>query len=75
MQSLQHDKNGIRELYLLYSNSLFSATNVHQISLYVKVGSNVDKWLNDLSAMRILPLGISDENVAQSKNGGKNFEY
>ena len=38
----------------------------------IKVGSNVDKWLNELSATRILPLGISDENVAQSKNGGMN---
>lgn len=39
------------------------------------VGINVDKWLSDLSATRVLPLGVSDENVAESKNGGKEEDF
>ena len=39
------------------------------------VSCNVDKWLHDLSAVRVIPLGVSDENVAQSKNGGKEEDF
>eukprot|EP00118_Oscarella_pearsei_P021450 m.240698 g.240698 ORF g.240698 m.240698 type:complete len:668 (+) comp40196_c1_seq26:72-2075(+) len=35
-----------------------------------KAGKNVDNWLSALSAKRVAALGLADENVAVSQNGG-----
>jgi len=37
----------------------------------LQVGKNVDKWLGLLSARQVFPFGLGDENVANSKHGGK----
>ncbi|XP_045174102.2 S-adenosyl-L-methionine-dependent tRNA 4-demethylwyosine synthase TYW1-like [Mercenaria mercenaria] len=37
---------------------------------YNVVGKNIDKWLHSLSAMRVMPLGMGDEDVVNSKHGG-----
>lgn len=39
------------------------------------VGRNIDKWLHQLSAHRMLPLGLLDENVAGSKHGGTEADF
>ncbi|XP_074643104.1 S-adenosyl-L-methionine-dependent tRNA 4-demethylwyosine synthase TYW1-like [Tubulanus polymorphus] len=38
-------------------------------------GKNVDKWLHQLSAVRLLPVGMMDENVSLSKNGGNEADF
>lgn len=37
---------------------------------YNSVSKHIDSWLHNLSAIRILPVGLGDENVSQSKYGG-----
>lgn len=48
-------------------------------SLYTEhfntVAKNVDSWLNSLSANRILPLCLADENVINSKNKGLEEDF
>ncbi|KAJ7387044.1 S-adenosyl-L-methionine-dependent tRNA 4-demethylwyosine synthase [Desmophyllum pertusum] len=39
------------------------------------VGKNVDKWLDLLSARRVFPFGMGDENVANSKHGGTEEDF
>jgi tRNA wybutosine-synthesizing protein 1 len=38
-------------------------------------GLNIDKWLRELSALRLLPPATIDENVAKSKHGGLEKDY
>ncbi|XP_013421711.1 S-adenosyl-L-methionine-dependent tRNA 4-demethylwyosine synthase [Lingula anatina] len=44
---------------------------------YNKVARNIDHWFHKLSANRVLGIGLLDENVASSKNGGieADFEF
>lgn len=37
---------------------------------WFQAGKNIDKWLYDLGANRLMPVGLLDENVAASKHGG-----
>ena len=39
------------------------------------VAKNIDSWLHDLSANRILPLCLADENVIKSKNKGLQEDF
>ena len=41
--------------------------------IVLQVGKNVDKWLGLLSAKQVFPFGMGDENVANSKHGGKDI--
>ena len=34
----------------------------------------MDKWLEMLSARRVFSFGVGDENVANSKHGGEEFQ-
>lgn len=36
---------------------------------YCLVAKNIDQWLHQLSASKILPIGLGDENVAESVHG------
>ena len=38
---------------------------------YNTVGKGVFEWLEQLSAAAVFPLGLGDQNVAESKHGGK----
>ncbi|CAH3108575.1 unnamed protein product [Porites lobata] len=40
-----------------------------------RVGRNLDKWLELLSAKRVFPFGVGDENVANSKHGGTENDF
>jgi len=42
---------------------------------YNTVAKNLDKTLHMLSASRLHPLGLGDENVAESKNGGTEGDW
>ena len=44
---------------------------VFKNTIVLQVGKNVDKWLGLLSARQVFPFGMGDENVANSKHGGK----
>ena len=44
---------------------------VFKNTIVLQVGKNVDKWLGLLSARQVFPFGMGDENVANSKYGGK----
>ena len=35
------------------------------------MGSDLDQWLSELGASRVLGLVTADENVAESKNSGE----
>lgn len=59
-------------LIIIWSALLKEVSNEHHIIL-LQVGKNVDKWLGLLSARRVFPFGMGDENVANSKHGGKNI--
>lgn len=39
----------------------------------LQVGKNVNKWLVLLSARQVFPFGMGDENIANSKHGGKDI--
>jgi len=39
------------------------------------VGRNVDKWLELLSARRVFPFGVGDENITNSKHGGTENDF
>lgn len=39
----------------------------------LKVAKNTDNWIHKLHGNRILPLGIGDNNVVQSENGGISY--
>ena len=41
--------------------------------IVLQVGKNVDKWLGLLSGKQVFPFGMGDENVANSKHGGKDI--
>lgn len=38
---------------------------------FLQVGKKVDRFFRELSAKPILPVGLGDENVAESLKGGK----
>lgn len=42
---------------------------------YNKVGKGVFDWLEQLSAAPVFPLGLGDQNVAESKNGGVDEDF
>ena len=39
----------------------------------LQVGKNVNKWFALLSARQVFPFGMGDENIANSKHGGKDI--
>ena len=43
-------------------------------SHYSTAGKNLFTWLGDLSATSVYPLGMGDQNVAQSINGGTDIQ-
>eukprot|EP00731_Ephydatia_muelleri_P023224 Em0015g807a len=42
---------------------------------YNKVGKGVFEWLEQRSAIPVFPLGLGDQNVAESKNGGIDEDF
>ncbi|XP_046841119.1 S-adenosyl-L-methionine-dependent tRNA 4-demethylwyosine synthase TYW1-like [Xenia sp. Carnegie-2017] len=60
--------SGLNYCVLGLGNSLYA-------DHFNKVGKDVDKWLHDLSAIRFMALGTSDENVSKSENGGKEEDF
>ncbi|KAL9981267.1 hypothetical protein ACROYT_G009944 [Oculina patagonica] len=55
--------------------SVFGLGNSLYEERFNLVGKNVDKWLGLLSARRVFPFGMGDENVANSKHGGTEEDF
>uniref|UniRef100_T1J2J5 S-adenosyl-L-methionine-dependent tRNA 4-demethylwyosine synthase TYW1 n=1 Tax=Strigamia maritima TaxID=126957 RepID=T1J2J5_STRMM len=39
------------------------------------VAKNVDQWMHEMQAQRLMPLGLGDENVAESEKGGIEHDF
>ncbi|KAL5016324.1 hypothetical protein ScPMuIL_005913 [Solemya velum] len=50
--------------------SVFGLGNSAYKDYFNNVGRNIDTWLGNLSAARVISLGIGDENSAESEHGG-----
>ena len=51
--------------------SVFALGNSLYSDHYNVVGRNLYDWLSKLSGSSVYPLGLGDQNVAQSVNGGE----
>eukprot|EP01135_Chromosphaera_perkinsii_P000602 Nk52_evm5s136 gene=Nk52_evmTU5s136 len=54
---------------------VFGVGNSLYAENYNKAGRNLDKWLTGLGAYRAMPLGLGDENVSESVNGGLEEDF
>ncbi|CAH1801626.1 unnamed protein product [Owenia fusiformis] len=59
---------GLRFGVVALGNSLYKGN-------YNKIGKEVDRCLHQLSAKRITHVGLIDENVSESKHGGKEADF
>ncbi|GAB1607921.1 S-adenosyl-L-methionine-dependent tRNA 4-demethylwyosine synthase-like [Argonauta hians] len=55
--------------------SVFAHGNSEYKEHFAVVGKNIDQWLNQLEASRVLPVGVGDENSADSQNGGLTEDF
>ncbi|XP_029651219.1 S-adenosyl-L-methionine-dependent tRNA 4-demethylwyosine synthase TYW1 [Octopus sinensis] len=55
--------------------AVFSHGNSEYKENFSVVGKNIDAWLHQLEANRILPVGIGDEDTTQSSHGGLTEDF
>ena len=69
-----HDFRVQKSLLSHLKFTVFALGNSLYADHYNGAGRNLFDWLSRLSGTPVYPLGLGDQNVAESANGGTNFK-